>query len=538
MLLPLCVVLATAVWPLDAAPSALVSGPLTIQLPENPLSLNFTLALPTDLLSPTTNAALPSLVSMLPPLLFVGGATVSQHDRTLTCSSSNRTQGSDEFGDYEGVAVACSAALAATNTTTPVVFAVRAYAAATAGDGLVVFELQLPNGAEGTRIAAYSNQQPLSLAPLQFAPFPALDARSPALADCTTLCYGGDKNHLFTANSGVGSMANAARGCASLTGGPVSLAWATSNATQPQAAMVVSAGNHFDQNFPRVGALQSDGTPITLMHSKQRQDTVFCASDVCMSVQTASGYKPLFPHTLEGTAPAASAAAREPLVALDFWWSASQQDNWVCANTTTPPGPGYGPNHGPDGFLYQTSKPGRLAAEAFFSSSAKDHLLTSSPEGKAWARLHGYVSQGVLGYVDPPGSASSNMALSVGLTSEVASVPSSFRQQALFYFSPQGINAAYEGWGATLRRAYNTTKKLDEDIFLTALSLWTDNGAATLGVAWRNQAPHPQPPAWSGPGAFNTLNYSQVDTATLAKIASEFRQAKVPARSMQLDCWW
>ena len=47
-----------------------------------------------------------------------------------------------------------------------------------------------------------------------------------------------------------------------------------------------------------------------------------------------------------------------------------------------------------------------------------------------------------------------------------------------------GLNDAWDAWGSTLRAAYNTTKAADEDIFTTTLTLWTDNGAATLGAAW------------------------------------------------------
>lgn len=48
-----------------------------------------------------------------------------------------------------------------------------------------------------------------------------------------------------------------------------------------------------------------------------------------------------------------------------------------------------------------------------------------------------------------------------------------------------GVTAAMDGYGAKLRKAHMTKKNDLEDPFLQALSLWTDNGAATLGLAWK-----------------------------------------------------
>ena len=58
-------------------------------------------------------------------------------------------------------------------------------------------------------------------------------------------------------------------------------------------------------------------------------------------------------------------------------------------------------------------------------------------------------------------------------------------QETLFVYSGGGPTAAWDEWGTTLRGAYNTTKLDHSDIFIAALTLWTDNGAATLGPGWR-----------------------------------------------------
>jgi hypothetical protein len=52
------------------------------------------------------------------------------------------------------------------------------------------------------------------------------------------------------------------------------------------------------------------------------------------------------------------------------------------------------------------------------------------------------------------------------VSGEVASVPAGFRQRSVFVYSTQGINAAVDVFGATLRAGYNTSKADSEDVFL------------------------------------------------------------------------
>ena len=80
------------------------------------------------------------------------------------------------------------------------------------------------------------------------------------------------------------------------------------------------------------------------------------------------------------------------------------------------------------------------------------------------------------------------------MSGDVLSVPPGFEQSTLLVHSPHGATAAWDRWGVTLRRAYNTTKRTDEDVFLAALTLWTDNGAATLGPAWHSTPGTVPPP--------------------------------------------
>ena len=71
-----------------------------------------------------------------------------------------------------------------------------------------------------------------------------------------------------------------------------------------------------------------------------------------------------------------------------------------------------------------------------------------------------------------------------------------------------------DGWGVTLRRAHNTTKRDAEDLFLQTLSLWTDNGAGLNGVAWHSRS---DPPAAPGNASeiYLQLNWSMVDESSM-----------------------
>ena len=86
-----------------------------------------------------------------------------------------------------------------------------------------------------------------------------------------------------------------------------------------------------------------------------------------------------------------------------------------------------------------------------------------------------------------------------------------------------------------------------KDIFLAALTMWTDNGAATLGAAW-NSATGTVPPAFThteAPGgvvppnvSYMNWNWSMVDTEVYGKVADSIKATGVAPRGTQLDCWW
>ena len=160
----------------------------------------------------------------------------------------------------------------------------------------------------------------------------------------------------------------------------------------------------------------------------------------------------------------------------------------------------------------------------------------------------------VVGYRHPPPGGSNpagakDTAWGFGVSGDVLSVPPGFTQSTLLVHSGLGANDAWDEWGATMRSAYDTKKDADQDIFLAALSIFTDNGAATLGAAWAARpgtVPPPVAPGPVGPDAhdlgpnvgYMNWNWSMVSEAVLGRVADSVRGTGVAPRGTQLDCWW
>lgn len=198
---------------------------------------------------------------------------------------------------------------------------------------------------------------------------------------------------------------------------------------------------------------------------------------------------------------------------------------------STPPDPSYtsGPNS--NGFIYRSGGDLRLPVELWFNAATQHASAVSSPAARLLLQQRGFAFVQVLGYVDLPGTPRSQGIWSFGVSGEVESVPSGFSASTIVRLSTDGINSVVDGWGAAMRRAYNTTKLADEDIFLAALSLFTDNGATTLGLDWPSSDP---PPA----GGYRQLNWTAVQLGVLEHIVADVANTSVPVRSVQWDAWW
>lgn len=180
------------------------------------------------------------------------------------------------------------------------------------------------------------------------------------------------------------------------------------------------------------------------------------------------------------------------------------------------------------------------------AASASSKLLLAA-RGFTFVRVLGFVDGAVWGEslstTSPMGNRKATMSplqsistadpsmWSFGVSGEVESIPPDFRARTIMRLSLRGLNAAVDGWGSTLRAAYNTSKKTDEDLFATTLSVFTDNGAATLGLGWPSQAPPP-------PGNYRQLNWSAVNLTVLNNVLADVRGTGVAPRGLQWDAWW
>jgi hypothetical protein len=131
-------------------------------------------------------------------------------------------------------------------------------------------------------------------------------------------------------------------------------------------------------------------------------------------------------------------------------------------------------------------------------------------------------------------NASDGTHWSHGLSAEIDAVPPGFVGRTMLYYSSQGLNAAVDGWGTTLRQAYKTEKRDAEDVFLQTATLWTDNGAALNGEQWHTNASAPV----ALHGQYQQLNYSMVDQESIGAVADSISATGVSARGTQIDCWW
>jgi hypothetical protein len=123
-----------------------------------------------------------------------------------------------------------------------------------------------------------------------------------------------------------------------------------------------------------------------------------------------------------------------------------------------------------------------------------------------------------------------------GLSGEINEVPTGFAGQIMLYYSPNGINAAVDGWGTSLRQRYKTVKKDAEDPFLQTVSMWTDNGAALNGMDWGTSAAPPVPTL--NDSLYIQLNWSMVDESKMGAVIDSIAASGVAPRAAQIDCWW
>ena len=565
--------------PSSLSPPSIQSGALQVSLDREG---NFTLQI----------SGMPSVGSQ-PLSLFVDGATHTIANKGLHCGATTSTSGADRFGAYSGLRLNCTA-----NASTRVSFEWKAYAPlGGTGEGRLVATVNLPDGANGT-----DAQPGFSAArgdPRQFAPFPAFavegafnvsvfrsellhpphtgnplaytasrisnlsimnrhslkhDALSRMRWKCLVslvlhafaysfrslpiktidsarkgsgfLCYGADKAHMFSVHAkaagglgGANAFAGQKQSCFTLGGGPAALFWGPggkrvgekgsrrSNLPPSLRALVVGPASAFHLNYhTRLAA------PATSTVEKAGRSGLTSGATVGSTAAGAGGGVGLganictptwgtdyvccdMMHVVNITTPAACCAQCQSQPGCTAWKLNTKDPTHTC-------------------FL----KSGKLTNPV----ACPDCVVGQSAGGG--------------------GGGGGDKVWSFGVSGDVMSVPAGFRQSTMLVYSDEGLNAAWDGWGGAIRKAYDTDKKADEDVFLSALSIWTDNGAATLGAGWRNIGnPKATPPPYTklgGDVGFMNWNWSMVSTEVLGNVADGVRATGIAPRGAQLDCWW
>jgi hypothetical protein len=129
------------------------------------------------------------------------------------------------------------------------------------------------------------------------------------------------------------------------------------------------------------------------------------------------------------------------------------------------------------------SNPGECCAACKAAAPACTAWKTSRDGGVCYLKtgtLSNPVKVGadvVVGYSQTPAAhpKRSGSVWSFGVSGDVQGVPAGFRQSTLLVHSHAGANDAWDEWGSSLRSAYDTRKLADEDVFLAALTMWTDS---------------------------------------------------------------
>ncbi|KAK3772128.1 hypothetical protein RRG08_058191 [Elysia crispata] len=108
-----------------------------------------------------------------------------------------------------------------------------------------------------------------------------------------------------------------------------------------------------------------------------------------------------------------------------------------------------------------------------------------------------------------------------GIMGGVDSLPAGFEHKTIAFCSNQSIGHAVEGWGQVMRQVYNKTQNVtdyhqNQDLSLTHLGYWTDNGA----YYYYNKLPG--------------KNYED----TLLLIQKNANDQNIPYRYIQLDSWF
>nr|KAG5710636.1 hypothetical protein BaRGS_013282 [Batillaria attramentaria] len=107
--------------------------------------------------------------------------------------------------------------------------------------------------------------------------------------------------------------------------------------------------------------------------------------------------------------------------------------------------------------------------------------------------------------------------LAYGIMGGVDTVSPNYNMEFIVYYSSQGINKAFEGWGSFLRQMYGRTDSfVQDDWTIKYLGYWTDNGAYYYYKTETNKT------------------YQD----TILDVKAYADKLSIPYRYLQYDSWW
>ena len=143
------------------------------------------------------------------------------------------------------------------------------------------------------------------------------------------------------------------------------------------------------------------------------------------------------------------------------------------------------------------------------------NLNPDSPWVNFDANLNTFILSSASNYMTAALTRNANNSVSVGISSQIASLPSGFTHKTALVVG-QGINNTLSAWGQAITDIGNKQRPANNaDILLSNISYWTDNGANY----------------YYNPGSVSYME-------TLDSVREEFAAKGVNLGSLQLDSWW
>ena len=138
----------------------------------------------------------------------------------------------------------------------------------------------------------------------------------------------------------------------------------------------------------------------------------------------------------------------------------------------------------------------------------------------------------VLGYFSNFLSGSCNQdnqtgALDFGLMGSITNIPANYSSSMMLFYSPDGINAAVEGYGSSLLKFYGKPGRqweaASDDVSIQSLGYYTDNGAYYY---------------YNTPDMDGKKQTYESELLAVSAAAQSMQPQAIPYKYILLDSWW